>query len=66
MSKRTRNFETFDRDACVVFYDPSRNFRRNRYFLVTAGCLMIYVGLRELRTNLKIRQIGVNLFKKLF
>lgn len=43
------------------------------YFLLTGGCLLIYVGLlvftvglRELQTNLKIREIGVNLFKKLF
>ena len=43
------------------------------YFLLTAGCLIIYVGLlvftvglRELQTNLKIHEIGVNLFKKLF
>ena len=42
------------------------------YYAVTVGCFSIYigllvftVGLRELQTNLKIREIGKNLFKRL-
>ena len=35
-------------------------------FAVFIGILVFTIGLRELQTNLKIREIGKNLFKKLF
>lgn len=35
-------------------------------FAVYIGILVITVGLRELQTNLKVREIGKNLFRKLF
>lgn len=35
-------------------------------FAVYAGLLVFTVGLREMQTNLNIREIGKNLFKKLF
>lgn len=43
------------------------------YYLITVGCFSFYVGLlvftlglREFQTNIKIREIGKNLFKKFF
>lgn len=43
------------------------------YYAVTVGCFSVYVGLlvftiglRELQTNLKIKEIAKNLFKKFF
>lgn len=73
MSKRSEILKLLSSIAVSTFMSWSEILSEIIFCLVFGSCFAVYigilvitVGLRELQTNLKIREIGKNLFRKLF